>query len=171
MLTATPFIVKMFEYIAYDVQQETGIQVNYMHGHPMEINNVLQAWGKKPENSEIKYPLIALFQDFDEERGTNTGIMAEVSLELIITTRTDPKFTADERMCKTFIPILYPLYDQFIQSLSRSGYFLIRNFSQIKHTKTDRMYWGRNNNAVFGDYVDAVHIQNLELKIKKFNCS
>lgn len=171
MLTATPHIVKMFEFIAYDVQQKTGIPVNFMHGHPMEINNVLQAWGKTPDNSAIKYPLIALFQDFDESRGTDTGLMCEARFELIIATWTDPKWTADERMCYTFIPTLYPIYDEFIKSVARSGYFLIRNFQNIPHTKTDRMYWGRNNNSVFGDYVDAVHIQNLTLKIKKFNCS
>lgn len=171
MLTATPYIVKMFEYIAYDVQQQTSIQVNYMHGHPQEIDNVLQAWTKTPDNSAVKYPLIALFQDFDEKRGVGNGFMAEISVDLIIATLTDPKLTATERMCRTFVPTLYPLYDQFISSLIRSGYFLIRSMGEVQHTKTDRMYWGRSNNAVFGDYVDAIHIQNLTLKVKQFYCN
>ena len=171
MLTATPYIVKMFEYIAYDVQQMLGTAVNYMHGHPQEIDQILQAWTKNPVNSAVKYPLIALFQDFDERRGVGSGIMCEISVDLIIATFTEPKLTADERMCRTFIPTLYPIYNQFIDSLIRSGYFLIQHTAKVEHTKTDRMYWGRSNNAVFGDYVDAIHIQGLKLKVKQFNCN
>lgn len=171
MLTATPYIVKMFEYIAYDVQQKTGIQVHYEHGHPFEIDNILQSWEKTPANSAVKYPLIALFQDFEETRGTATGTMAEVKLELIIATMTKPEYNASQRMCYSFIPILYPIYDQFIKSVYKSGYFFETNKEQIQHTKTDRMFWGKNKAAAFGDYVDAIQITNLQLKVKTFKCS
>lgn len=171
MLTATPYIVKMFEFIAYDTQQRSGIQVHYEHGHPLEIDNIMQAWEKTPVNSAVKYPMIALFQDFDEAKGTQSGLMSEVKLELIIATMTRPNYNASQRMCYSFIPILYPVYKQFLNSIAKSGYFTVTAANQIKHTKTDRMFWGKNKSAAFGDFVDAVHIQGLELKVKQFNCT
>ena len=170
MLTATPYIVKMFEYIAADVVVRSGIQLHYEHGHPKEIDNVLQAWGKTPDNSREKYPLLALFQDFDEKKGTDNWVESEVSLELIIATWTDPNYTASKRMAASFAPTLYPLYLAFLESVAKSGYFMEVSKHKIEHTKTDRMFWGRSNNAVFGDYVDAIHIQNLQLRVKKINC-
>jgi hypothetical protein len=170
MLTVTPYIVKMFEYIAKDVEAKTGIQVHYEHGHPVEIDNILQAWSKTPDNSKIKYPMIALFQDFDEQVGSGAGVMCDTKLELIIATMTLPNYTAAQRMVNTFVPTLYPLYRQFVKSVVDSGYFFGASYSSLKHTKTDRMFWGKNQKAAFGDYVDAIHIQNLELKVKQFNC-
>lgn len=171
MLTRTPYIVKMFEYITTDVQTRTGIQLHYEHGHPVEIDNILQAWGKNPDNSKVKYPLLALFQDFEEEKGTQSGIDSVVKLELIIATMTLPEYTAAQRMEKTFVPILYPLYYSLITSITRSGYFAETAEHLLKHTKTDRMFWGRNKAAAFGDYVDAIHITNLQLRVKTFYCN
>ena len=169
MLTPTPYITKMFEYIAADVQSVTGIQLHYEHGHPAEIDETLTAWSKTPDNSKVKYPMLALFQDFDEEVTTNKSLMCEVKLELIIATMTLPNYNADQRMINTFVPILYPLYYQFILSLQQSGYFA--GYPPYPHTKTDRLFWGKNKQAAFGDYVDAIHIQNLQLSVKKFNCT
>jgi len=170
MLTATPYIVKMFEYIATDVQTATGIQVHYEHGHPVEIDNILAAWSKTPDNSKVKYPMIALFQDFDEVVSEDPRFASDVRLELIIATMTLPSYTAPQRMENTFVPILYPLYHQLMVSIASSGYFSGVAYKPAPHTKTDRMFWGRNKKAVFGDYVDAVHITNLSLKVKKFSC-
>jgi hypothetical protein len=161
----------MFEYIATDVQTRSGIQLHYEFGHPIEIDQTLTAWSKTPDNSKVKYPLLALFTDFEEQKGTQAGIMSEVKLELIIATMTLPGYTAPQRMENTFVPILYPLYSYFIKSVCKSGYFANITQTSLRHTKTDRMFWGRNQKAAFGDYVDAIHIQNLELKVKSFNCN
>lgn len=170
MLTRTPYIVKMFEFIAYDVQQQTGVQVHYQHGHPQEIDDTLQAWSKTPDNSGRKYPLIALFQDFDERRGVGAGVMAEINVDILIATMTRPELTASQRMAISFVPLLYPLYNQFVESVCRSGYFMGATPTSLQHTKTDRMFWGRNKAAAFGDYVDAIHIQKMKLNVKKLNC-
>ncbi len=171
MLTPTPYIVKMFEYIALDVQTVTGIQLHYEHGHPQEIDEILTAWSKNPDNSIVKYPMLALFQDFEEQHVTDKNFGCEVKLELIIATMTLPNYKAADRMVNTFVPILYPLYHQFITSVISSGYFWGLAYDPPDHAKTDRMFWGRNQKAAFGDYVDAIHIQNLSLKLKKFNCT
>jgi hypothetical protein len=45
----------------------------------------------------------------------------------------------------------------------------------MKHDMIERFYWGREgiyNNAgnVFNDYIDAIEIRNLDLKINVPNC-
>jgi hypothetical protein len=40
------------------------------------------------------------------------------------------------------------------------------------HTKTDRYFWGADDDTknVFNDFIDAIEIENLELKVKnQFN--
>ena len=123
MLAATPYIYTMFANIVTDVQLKAGVAIHYEHGHPLEIINTLKGMGKTPAYDPLKYPLIALFQDFDEKRGTGEHIQSEVSLNLIIAVLSNPSRVASQRLSCTFIPILYPLYDLLLTSIKRSGYF------------------------------------------------
>ncbi len=175
MLTATPYIYRMFEYIAADVQSQAGVAIHYEHGHPLEIVNTLRGMGKTPSYDPLKYPLIALFHPFDEQRGTGDRVLAEVKLNIIIAALTKPDLVAERRLQCTYIPILYPLYDLFINSLTHSGYFFLNPNEIPPHTKTDQMYWGKKGlygmeGNIFGDHIDAIEITDLELKIKKPNC-
>ena len=177
MLTATPYIYTMFQYIVADVATRAATAIHFEHGHPLEIVNTLKGMGKTPAYDPLKYPLIALFQDFDEKRGTDDRAMGEVSLNLIIAMLTEPSRVASQRLTCTYIPILYPIYDLLMTSIKMSGYFAgnPNNDKDWPHTKTDRMYWGKkglygNEGNIFGDYIDAIEIQNLSLTIKKYDC-
>lgn len=175
MLTYTPYIYDMFANIVADVQSQLEVSVHYEHGHPLEIIKTMAGMEKTPAYAAIKYPLIALFQDFDEERGTDAKVEAELSLNLIIAMDSKPSLVASERLSCTFKPILYPIYDQLLKSIFRSGYFYAYSVSDLKHTKTDRMYWGKkglygNEGNIFSDCIDAIEISGLQLKIKKQDC-
>ena len=171
MLTLTTYPPSMFRYIAADVVTRAGISaLHYEHGHPLEIIKTLQAMTADPASQAGKFPLLALFQDYEEKRGTKMG-MYDVSLHLIIATLTDPNYMAADRMTSTFIPVLYPIYDGLMDAIARSGYFRQTTKDLISHSKTDRMYWGKsglygNEGNVFNDYIDAIEIQNLQLTIQ-----
>lgn len=175
MLTYTPHIYKMFEFIAADVQSAAGVAIHYEHGHPLEIVNTIKGMGKTPAYDPLKYPLIALFHPFEEKKGTADRVQSEVSLNIIIATLTKPDLVAERRLQCNYIPILYPIYDLFITSVQKCGYFFLNPNEIPSHTKTDQMYWGKSGlygseGNIFGDHIDAIEIQNLELKIKKANC-
>ena len=177
MLAATPYIYTMFSNIVTDVAARASVAVHYEHGHPLEIINTLRGMGKTPAFDPLKYPLIALFQDFDETRGENDREMATVNLNLIIAMLTEHHRVASQRLTCTYIPVLYPLYDLLMTSIRFSGYFTgnPNNNADWPHTKTDRMYWGKkglygNESNIFGDYIDAIEITNLKLTIKKYDC-
>lgn len=152
--------------------------VQYMNGHPLEIVNRLV---KREDNGMEydKYPLIALFMDFPETIGNDFGSV-EVNLHLAICRDTDPNLITDERYDVNFKPVLYPVYESFLKQLTLFKYgkwkpFLDYDVSQIQHRKIDRPFWGREtflkNEANFGtDYLDAIEIRDLKLKINLKNC-
>ena len=171
MLTATPYIYTMFQYITADVASKYGSNVHYEHGHPLEIINTLKGMNKTPAYDAVKYPCIALFQDFEEKKCTGKLIQSEVSLNLIIAALSKPDDVAPQRLTRTYIPTLYPIYDYLTESILKSGYFSAYSILDCKHTKIDRMYWGKkglfgSEGNIFGDHVDVIEIQNLQLIVK-----
>ena len=176
MLTATEKIVEMFQYIVADVATDYGSAVHYQHGHPLEIVKSLQEMTKAQVKSDLKYPLIALFQDFTEEKGIRYDIESRCKFTLILATITQPEYKAAERYTINFDAILQPLYELLIPSIVRSGYF-DQSSTEIppKHKKTDRLYWGKSGlygdtGNMFGDAIDAIEINDLELDVMKQPC-
>ena len=143
-------------------------RINFQHGPGVEIVNTIKEYSRYPlPKRNEKFPLIALFQDFEERNiGANR---VECSLKVVICTDTESKYVASERYDYTFKPILYPIYEAFIEEIKRSqntetGY-------EIEHTKIDRVFYGSENNEanVFDDFVDAIELKNLVITFKN-NC-
>ena len=177
-------IKDIFKDITQEVSNELLIQlrgvdplitaVHYMAGHPLEVVNRLVERGKNGKEFD-KYPLIALFMDYPETFGNNVGLM-EVKLHLMICRGTSNSLITDERFEANFFPILYPIYESFLNKLNTFSYgrngkpFQTIEVNQIEHTKIDRPFWGRetflkNKANAHTDYIDAIEIQNLKLLI------
>jgi len=176
MLTATAYITTMFSKIVADVATRYGSNVHYEHGHPLEIIDTLKSMSKNQAISELKYPLIALFQDYDEEQGIKVGIVSDVKFHLIIAVFTQKEWNAEQRMTNSFIPVLYPVYSHLMKSICQSGYFNEGTEDKIKRTKTDRMYWGKSglygsDGNLFDDRIDVIEIANMQLSVKKLVCN
>lgn len=152
-----------------------GQDINYLHGHPKEILNTLSEQGKSKSLKYKKYPLVALFQDFGEEMGETVGAYASTSLNLVICTSTEAHYTSGQRYEKNFKPVLYPIYEEFLKQLHASKAFDTLSAAKIRHRKTDRLFWGRNglygnDGNIFNDRIDAIEIENLNLKVNLKNC-
>lgn len=151
--------------------------INFIHGHPSEIVAILKAMTQAQETSVKKYPLIALFQDFEEKRGESSDVYASISVTVIIATLTRPELFAADRYEKNFIPILYPVYNAFLKAVRKSGKFkIVVPEKEPEHTKIDRLFWGKqglygNEGNIFGDCIDAIELTNLSLKIKNPTCN
>jgi hypothetical protein len=168
MLTATTHLPEMFRYVTADVKTRLGISVlHYEHGHPREIIDTLLSMTKSHTQTANKFPLIALYQDYPEERGGNTRFY-KVKLQLIICMLSRPNYTAAVRLEKTFKPVLYPIYEMLLQSVAKSGYFREHAANLVKHTKTDRVFWGKSGlygteGLIMNDYIDAIELTDFEL--------
>ena len=148
-----------------DIVEE--MEVNFYHGHPLEIINLLQAGTRDEQEKGSLYPAICLFQDFPETHQADT-LSREATLNIVLITDTDPTFEAPQRYENTFKPILIPLYEEFRKQLERSF--------QIKgdYKYTEHLYWGKsglygNVNNIFNDFVDAIELENLTIKVE-LNC-
>ncbi|MDR2653165.1 MAG: hypothetical protein LBC68_12800 [Prevotellaceae bacterium] len=147
--------------------------VFYQFGHIVEIDNILKTMSQTNEQREKKYPSILLLQDFLEKKGTQTGIDVEVNLQLLIVTGSDKDYRVSVRYEKIFKPILYPIYECLMKVLKRDGR-LANGYGEIAHNKIDRpnisgfsIVVRGQTKQLFYDCLDAIEINNLNLKIKK----
>ena len=172
---SSPVVVDIMGTIVVDTAKALytdAAAINYMHGHPIEITDRLTQMTKDPTVAQGKYPLIALFQDFEESKG---GDFIKVKLNLIIATLTNREMKAPERYTAHFRTLLYPIYDRFIYQISRSQMFQEATERQISHIKIDRLFWGRNGlygseRNMFNDHIDCIEIKDLKLSLKLKNC-
>jgi hypothetical protein len=141
----------------------------YEHGHVLEVSNTLSEKNNNATLKYQKYPLIVLVQDVKEVAGKVTATYSEPAISLFIATLTEPTYNAEYRKTNTFAPILYPLYQKLLYEIHFSRLFRTFSPKLIEHTKIDRYYWGKggefaNVQNIFGDWLDAVEISDLNLK-------
>lgn len=149
-----------------------GSAIQYMYGHPLEIVDRLKDMTNSPKQP-AKFPLVCLFTDIPI-MDAGLGYYGKVKLHIIICTLTEPSYFSPERKQKSFLPVLYPIYNNFMDQLYKHRGFAFAN-RYIPHTHIDRYYWGKeglygNTSNIFNDYLDAIEIKELEIKMYPANC-
>jgi hypothetical protein len=142
----------------------------YEYGHMLEITQLLAKKDKAASFKGQKYPLIALSMDFEEDHTQRARVIINPTIYII--NETDKDYYAKNRIDNVFIPILYPVYEDLIDAFKKSTALEQR---QIKHRKTDRVFWGKelpmyNSQAKMNDYIDAIELNNVELKFITKQC-
>jgi hypothetical protein len=166
-------IVDIMRDIVAKVATEYKSPVTYLHGSVEEIEATLieitQAESIPGYTGVKKYPLIALFQDFPENRSEG-GYYCETLLPvMLIATLTDPNYRAEQRYAASFKPILYPIYSILLQEIAKNKNIVERISDEIPHRKFDRLYYGKKKLGTgIGDYVDAIELQNIKLTLRQF---
>lgn len=152
--------------------------INYQYGHFRELIQTLAQWDTDLSLRSQKYPLVYLVQDFKEGRGRAAGVYAEVSLNVIICHQTEGDYKVSERMPNVFKPVLYPIYYSLMKQLTKNNLTFAASPDLVPHDKYDRAFWGTSklvgaggtDRSVLNDYVDAIELQNLQLKIDYQPC-
>lgn len=145
----------------------------YMFGHPLEVVDRLQELTNSPTEKDKKYPLIALFADIPIDKRKPIGFYGSAKLTIIIATLTDPKYTAEQRIEKTFKPILQPIKEQLVNLIYRHKQFSFED--ELNYTEIEHYYWGKqglygNVGNIFNDYIDAIELKDIEVLIKNKIC-
>src|SRR5699024_10136423 len=149
--------------------------VHYQHGHILEIVDLLTQKDQSQTYKYDKYPLVALLQDFPERITVDSNRFVEANLNILIVKSTLEEYTADKRYDENFKPFLYPIYNELLKQINKSAYTLTYSPYRIRHTKIDRLFWGRqgrygNTANIANDKLDAIEIQNLNLKFIREKC-
>jgi hypothetical protein len=157
-----------------DVVARTSIalnrHVNFMFGDVNEVVSQLNQLSMTAETVVKKYPLIALFTDIEEQRGTSEDIQSEMRINtIVIATFTKNVYFARERIEKSFKPVLIPIYLEFLKQIDSGNEFKTYGWRDIQHTKLDRLSWGKSalftDRGAGTDFIDAIEIRNLNLKL------
>lgn len=141
----------------------------YLYGHPLEIFNVLKLKSGSETYKYSKYPLIVLYQDFKEEVSNVETIVT--GFTIVIMTETSTAYLAPDRYTNTFTPVLQPIYELLMTKIKNSK-LVSSPDDMYSHDKWDRLYYGKsdefgNSGNIGNDALDAIVIQNLDLKISK----
>jgi hypothetical protein len=123
---------------------------------------------------QTTYPIVWLMMNFDEEIGRLPDSHYEApALQLVIAMPTEKNWTMQERESNTFNPRLFPIYEELIKQISRTSRFGMPSIQKLAHRRTIRPYWGGGDangpgaENLFKNYVDAIHIRNLRLTVKR----
>ena len=165
--------VDIFEDIVTNVRlkyDDDAVEPYYMYGHPLEIFNILSEKSKSETYKYSKYPLIALFQDFEEKNDKSSRVVEKITIAIM--TETDPNFIAPSRYDSTFKPVLQPIYELLKTEIENNKF--VTNDDMYSHTKIDRLYWGKedtfgNSAGIGNDKLDAIVITGLTLGINECN--
>ena len=149
--------------------------IDFQYGHKRELIETMMQWDKDPTLRYQKYPLVYLVQDFKEARGADVGIYATLGLNIIIAHHTVQTYKITDRYTNVFKPVLYPIYYSLLNQLAIYPGINEGVQEMLVHDKWDRSYWGRaaaagTDKVTLNDFVDAIEINNLVLKINLLNC-
>ncbi|MES2004338.1 MAG: hypothetical protein V4450_07440 [Bacteroidota bacterium] len=138
--------------------------LNYEHGSSTQIiaelltlNNAIN-----PATRAGKYPLIALFQPFREIKGGGYSLRVRIP-KIVIATSTNSTDNTETRYSQTFIPILYPIYEELLRQICRHRNVVEQDPEDLKHTKADNPGSPPPQGVQFTDFLDAIEIYDLEL--------
>jgi len=142
----------------------------YEYGRSIQILQQLVKLNQSITQKDNKYPLFALFQPFPEDSGGGyytTVKFPKISIAAL-TQNVDPVAT---RYNKTFKPLLYPIYQEFLRQLCRHKNIVANDPGAIPHKHWDVPGSDQTTEQVkgtnFNDIVDAIIIQDLQLTFKQ----
>lgn len=147
--------------------------INYIYGHTIEQREKLQQMSESPEYRSEKYPAVLLVEDIRIRSGGDHRI---ATLNIYIVMGTEPNYDSSDRQQKNFDEILIPIYNALMDGIYRWPFFRTYNRQRdMPHTRIDRKYWGREivggtDANKLTDYLDAIEVANLELKLSNKHC-
>ena len=161
----------IFREIVANTAKIYGKNVSYMFGDWEYIAGQLTVWSESPEASKLKFPIICLYSPYTENR---TSRNPDVALKFLIMVDTRKEYLNEERERVSFAKILRPIYDDFIKSILASP-DLVNDYNGIvPHSYTENYRYGRKgveaDGKPFRDFIDAIEVKNLNIKIKNIKC-
>ena len=149
-----------------------GSNVSYMFGDWEYIAGQLTEWSQSQERSKLKFPIICLYSPYEEKRSLKTS---SSSLEFIIMTDTRKEYLNEERAKFSFKKVLRTVNDAFIKSILASPDIVNEYNGDIEpYSYTENFKYGRKgvefDGKPFRDFIDAIEIKNLNIKIKNIKC-
>jgi hypothetical protein len=142
----------------------TATKVNYKFGYWPVIAQELQSEGRSKSMAGMRYPLIMLNADFDEQVIDYRKVRINPTFYIITQTRAN--YSIDQRLELVYKPVLYKIYKSFITAIRKSKKFWLFGH-EFPHTRKDLFYLqnlAADQNKI-NDIIDAIELKftNLDL--------
>ena len=149
-------------------------EINYTFGNAQYVKDRLDELSKTPSSNVMKFPLIALFCPFNEQRNS-PEYYTKAKVRILIACASKQQWSNEQRREISFVNILRPIYNRFIKALQEDGRFDFAYDGQVPHEYSENYSYGRygaytGTGDAVSETIDAINISNLELKVKPQNC-
>lgn len=150
-------------------------KINYIFGNAQYIKERLDELSRTPVGNELKFPLIALFCPFTEER-KDVDHYTKAKIRLLIACPSNKEWSNEERLETSFKSILRPIYKGFLNALEADHRLDWGYKPHIAHEYSENYSYGRYGAVTasgeqVSEPIDAINITNLEIKVKQTNCT
>jgi hypothetical protein len=153
-----------------DVVEGMESQPSFSFGYWPEVRQDLLLKGKDKAYDGTKFPLIVMGTDFEEKR--RYGILADINPKFYLIAESKTNYSTPQRITNVYTPVLYPLYEEFLQALEDSARVHPGSGDRFfEHTKRDLFYMGfakeaQNQNQLH-DILDAIELNFGSIVISK----
>lgn len=149
-------------------------EINYTFGNAQYVKDRLDELSKTSKGNEIKFPLIALFCPFNEQRNT-PDYYTKAKVRVLIACSSSQQWSNEQRLQTSFQNILRPIYNRFLDALIDDGRLDFGYDLNVNHEYSENYSYGRygahtGTGDALSEPIDAINISNLELKVKNPNC-
>lgn len=157
--------------VVKEVSEKYGKNVSFLFGDWDYIANQLVLWGTGAQ-AKKKYPIVCLRSPIDE---TREGKKRSARLDVVILVNTLKNYTNEQRESESFVKVLRPIYELFIERLSKHKMVSSPYSGVPQHVYTENYRYGRlglqgGDDMKFKDFVDAIEIKSLSITIKDLKC-
>ena len=169
-------LTDIMQSICNRTSKRLGYKINFQFGDWPQIARIMETLSKSQYTESTKYPLVALFTPFEEDK-TDPNYYAKSFVNIMIATRSLPDYTNEQRLEVSYKGLLYPVYEAIFDEIKKDRSFDFGYDGIVKHKYSDNMrygshgVYGSDGKRPFADYFDGIDISGLELKIKNnLNC-
>lgn len=149
-------------------------EINYTFGNAQYVKDRLDELSETAKGNEMKFPLIALFCPFNEQRNS-PDCYTRSKVRILIAHSSIQQWSNEQRLETSFRNVLRPIYSSFLEALKEDGRLDFGYDEQIAHEYSENYSYGRygaytGTGEQVSEPIDAINISNLELKVKLPNC-
>lgn len=156
------------EFVRAEYDTDNNEKPFYLHGHPLEIVNILKERSESGTLKFKKYPLVVLLEDFEDD-GPSGVFANRAKVDILFITSSNKDYTASDRYTHSFDAVLTPIYDLFVKHMLRKTGVHV-DHRKLSGKVINHLYWGKkglygNEGNQFDDFIDCKEIKGLDLKI------
>ena len=152
------------EQLSVNLEAELGHKVAYKHGTWKSIQGRIVDESTGTIIKDATFPLICLIQVFEEKFDADSAY-SELTLTLLFCNISEPAWYSEDRYANNYLPILYPMYAEFMQLINESPYFVGYNELYPEHTKIDDLHLPETDANKLPACLDGLWIRNMKLRL------